>query len=74
MMPLFKCKYCGRVYRGELGRCTRDDCPGKGGGAGAPLVIKWWALCPATNDADAFNIPTRGRHNKWQYEGLGEYV
>lgn len=37
-------------------------------------VIKWWALCPAANDADAFEVPTRGRHNKWQYEGLGEYV
>ena len=37
-------------------------------------VIKWWALCPAANDADAFDIPTWGRHNKWRYEGLGEYV
>lgn len=37
-------------------------------------VIKWWSLVPAANDADAFDIPTRGRHNKWQYEGLGEYV
>ena len=37
-------------------------------------VIKWWALCPAANDADAFNIPNRGRHNKWQYEGLGDNV
>lgn len=74
MMPLFKCKYCGRVYYGEPGHCTYDDCPGNGGGAGAALAIKWWALCPAATDADAFNIPTRGRHNKWQYEGLGEYV
>lgn len=37
-------------------------------------VIKWWALCPAANDADAFDVPTRGRHNKWHYEGLGEYT
>lgn len=22
-------------------------------------VIKWWALCPAANDADAFDIPMR---------------
>lgn len=74
MMPLFKCNYCGRVYRGEPGRCTYDDCPGSGGGAGAAIAIKWCALCPAANDADAFDVPTRGRQNKWQYEGLGEYV
>lgn len=23
------------------------------------MVIKWWALCPAANDADAFDIPMR---------------
>lgn len=38
MMPLFKCKYCGRVYLGEQGRCTRDDCPGKGGGGARILA------------------------------------
>lgn len=37
-------------------------------------VIKWWALIPAANDPDAFDVSTRGRHNKWYYEGLGEYV
>ena len=74
MMPLCKCKYCGRVYRGEPGRCPRDDCPGKGGGSGAALVIKWWALCPASNDADAFDIPMRAIAQKWVYEGLGEYL
>lgn len=41
MMPLFKCKYCGRLYRGEPGRCTHDDCPGSGGGAGAAIAIKY---------------------------------
>lgn len=37
-------------------------------------AIKWWALIPAANDSDVFDIPTRGRHNNWYYEGLGEYV
>lgn len=74
MMPIFKCRYCGRFYRGEPGRCTHDDCPGKGGGSGAALVIKWWALCLATNDADAFDIPMRAIAQKWVYEGLGEYL
>lgn len=37
-------------------------------------VIKWWALCPAANDADAFDIPMRAIAQKWVYEGLGEYV
>lgn len=37
-------------------------------------IIKWWALIPAANDPDVFDVPTRGRHNKWCYEGLGEYV
>lgn len=74
MMPLFKCKHCGRFYRGAPGRCTHDDCPGSGGGAGAALVIKCRALCPAANDADAFNIPMRAIAQKWMYEGLGEYL
>ncbi|QDJ96065.1 hypothetical protein vBKpnPBP5_3 [Klebsiella phage vB_KpnP_Bp5] len=74
MMPLFKCKYCGRFYRGEPGRCTHDDCPGSGGGVGAAIAIKWWALCPASNDADAFDIPIRAIAQKWVYEGLGEYL
>lgn len=39
------------------------------------MIIKWGgALCPAANDADAFDVPTRAHHNKWCYEGLGEYV
>ena len=74
MMPLFKCKYCDRFYRGEPGRCTQDDCPGSGGGAGAAIAIKWWALCPASNDADALDIPMRAIAQKWVYEGLGEYL
>lgn len=74
MMPLFKCKYCGRVYRGEPGRCTHDDCPGKGGGAGAALAIKWWALCPAVNDADAFDRPAYTRYSPRFYVGLGDNV
>lgn len=37
-------------------------------------AIKWWALIPAANDSDVFDIPTRCRHNKWCYEGLGEHV
>lgn len=74
MMPIFKCKYCGRLYRGEPGRCTHDDCPGSGGGAGAATAIKWWALCPASNDADAFDIPMRAIAQKWVYSGLGEYL
>lgn len=37
-------------------------------------VIKWWALCPAANDADAFDIPVRAIAQKWVYEGLGEYL
>lgn len=74
MMPLLKCKYCGRFYRGAPGRCTHDDCPGKGGGAGAALAINWWALCLAANDTDAFDIPMRAIAQKWVYEGLGEYI
>ena len=74
MMPLFKCKYCGRVYLGEPGHCTYDDCPGNGGGSGATLVIKWWALCPASNDSDAFDIPMRAIAQKWVYGGLGEHL
>lgn len=30
-------------------------------------VIEWWALCPAANDADAFDSP-------WFYVGLGDNV
>lgn len=74
MMPLFKCKYCGRVYRGEPGRCPHNDCPGKGGGSGAALVIKWWALCPTANDADAFDSPAYTRYSPWFYVGLGDNV
>lgn len=74
MMPLFKCKYCGRIYRGAPGHCTYNDCPGKGGGSGATIFIKWWALCPAANDADAFDIPMRAIAQKWVYEGLGEHL
>ena len=37
-------------------------------------AIKWWALIPAANDADAFNIPTRAIAQKWVYEWLGEYL
>lgn len=37
-------------------------------------VIKWWALCSAANDADAFDIPMRAIAQKWVYEGLGEYL
>ncbi|CAK6595671.1 unknown function [Klebsiella phage vB_Kpl_K71PH129C1] len=37
-------------------------------------AIKWWALCPASNDADAFDIPMRAIAQKWVYEGLGEYL
>ena len=37
-------------------------------------VIKWWALCPAANDADTFDIPMRAIAQKWVYEGLGEYL
>lgn len=37
-------------------------------------AIKWWALIPAANDHDVFDVPIRGRHNKWYYEGLGEYI
>lgn len=37
-------------------------------------VIKWWALCHAANDADAFDIPMRAIAQKWVYEGLGEYL
>lgn len=74
MMPLFKCKYCGRFYRGEPGSCTHDDCQGSGGGAGEAIAIKWWALCPAANDTDAFDIPMRAIAQKWVYEGLGEYL
>lgn len=71
MMPLVKCKYCGRVYRGAPGHCPYDDCPGNEGGAGA---VKWWALCPAANEADAFDIPMRAITQKWVYEGLGEHI
>lgn len=74
MMPIFKCKYCGTVYSGGTRRCRRRDCPGNGGGGGAALTIGWWALCPAANDADAFDIPMRAIAQKWVYEGLGEYL
>ena len=74
MMPILKCKYCGRFYRGEPGRCTRDDCPGKGGGAGAAQAITWWASCPAAKDSDDFDIPVRAIAQKWVHEGLGEYI
>ncbi|QEQ50438.1 hypothetical protein [Klebsiella phage vB_KpnP_IME337] len=37
-------------------------------------VIKWWALCPAADDSDAFDIPMRAIAQKWVYEGLGEYL
>ena len=37
-------------------------------------VIKWWALCPAANDADAFDIPMRAIAQKRVYEGLGDNV
>ena len=74
MMPIFKCKYCGRVCYGGPGRCTHDDCPGKVGGSGAALVIKWWALCPAANDSDVYDIPMRAIAQKWVYEGLGEHL
>lgn len=74
MMPIFKCKYCGRFYRGEPGRCAHYDCPGSGGGAGAAIAIKWWALCPASNDADAFDSPTDIRYSPWFYVGLGDNV
>lgn len=71
---IIKCKYCGRVYYGGQDRCTHYDCPGSGGGGGAVLAIKWWALCHAANDADAFDIPMRAIAQKWVYEGLGEYL
>ena len=74
MMPTFKCKYCGRAYSGGSRRCHRRDCPGNGGGGSAALDIKWWALCPAANDTDAFDIPMRAIAQKWVYEGLGEYL
>lgn len=74
MMPIIKCKYCGRLYRGAPGCCTYDDCPGNGGGGSAALAIKWCALCPAANDADAFDIPMRAITQKWVYEGFGEYL
>lgn len=31
-------------------------------------VIKWWALCPAANDSDAFDIHMRAIAQKWVYE------
>lgn len=37
-------------------------------------VIKWWALCPAANDADAFDSPTDIRYSPWFYVGLGDNV
>lgn len=37
-------------------------------------VIKWWVLCAAANDSDAFDIPMRAIAQKWVYEGLGEYL
>lgn len=37
-------------------------------------AIKCRALCPAANDADAFDIPVRAIAQKWVYEGLGEYL
>ena len=74
MMPTFKCKHCGRVYYGGPGRCRHRDCPSNGGGSGAALVIKWWALCPAANDSDVYDIPMRAIAQKWVYEGLGEHL
>lgn len=74
MMPIFKRKYCGRAYPGGPKCCRHRDCPGNGGGGVAALAIKWWALCPAANDADAFDIPTRTIAQQWVYEGLGEYL
>ncbi|UVX29677.1 hypothetical protein A1a_00018 [Klebsiella phage VLCpiA1a] len=37
-------------------------------------VIKWWALCPAANDSDAFDSPTDIRYSPWFYVGLGDNV
>lgn len=37
-------------------------------------VIKWWALCPAANDADAFDNPTYTHYSPWFYVGLGDNV
>ena len=71
---IIKCKYCGRVYSGGQGRCPHYDCPGNGGGGSAALAIKWWALCPAANDADYLNIPTLATAQKWAYWGLGEHL
>ena len=74
MMCTFKCNYCGRVYYDGPGRCTSDDCPGNGGGGSAALAIKWRALCPAANDADAFDSPAYTRYSPWFYVGLGDNV
>lgn len=71
---IIKCKYCGRTYSGGPGRRPHGDCPSNGGGCSSALSIKWWALCPAANDADAFDIPMRAIAQKWVYEGLGEYL
>lgn len=37
-------------------------------------VIKWWALCPAANDSDAFDSPADIRYSPWFYLGLGDNV
>lgn len=37
-------------------------------------VIKCRALCPAANDADAFDSPTDIRYSTWFYLGLGDNV
>ncbi|WGH28703.1 hypothetical protein KP1_03 [Klebsiella virus 2019KP1] len=70
-----RCRPC--VYAGIAGRgCTRcAECNFEGGGLSpGALAIKWWALCPAANEADAFDIPMRAIAQKWVYEGLGEYL
>lgn len=74
MMPIFKCRYCGRIYSGGPGSCPHYDCPGNGRGGSAALAIKWWAAGHKTHYADAFDIPMRVIAQKWVYDGLGEYL